>query len=138
MLVDTAHIGRELPIVSATVNDERVRAFRRVCKSSDPKSVVAPPTYLFALEMLNADSPMAMVEDLGIDIANVLHGEQSFTYHRPIVAGDELEFRTVVRDITEKKGGAMVVVQQDTKVTDASDQLVAELSRTFVVQQRKA
>lgn len=137
-MVDKALVGKELPIVTATVNEERVRAFRRVCKSADAKSTVAPPTYLFALEMLNAESPMAMVEDLGIDIANLLHGEQSFTYHRPIVAGDTLEYRTVVRDITEKKGGALTLVQQDTRVTDGANELVAELSRIFVVQQRKS
>ena len=42
-----------------------------------------PPTYLFCLEMLDADNPFAMLEALDIDLRRVLHGEQKFVYHAP-------------------------------------------------------
>ena len=40
--------------------------------------------------MLDADKPFAMLEALDIDLRRVLHGEQKFVYHAPVVVGDEL------------------------------------------------
>ena len=36
----------------------------------------------------------------------ILHGEQSFTYHRPVVSGDVLSYRGVVTDIYQKESGS--------------------------------
>ena len=35
----------------------------------------------------------------------VLHGEQEFTYHRPMVAGQRLTYEGVVRDVYQKPTG---------------------------------
>ena len=48
----------------------------------------SPPTYLFCLEMMDADEPFEFLTELDIDLARILHGEQSFTYHAPVVVGD--------------------------------------------------
>jgi hypothetical protein len=46
----------------------------------------------------------------------VLHGEQEFTYHRPLVAGQKLTYEGVVRDVyqktassTDERGGERVM-----------------------------
>jgi acyl dehydratase len=51
---------------------------------------------------------------LGIDIGNVLHGEQRFSYFGQIYAGDRIRLSTQISDIYEKKGGALQFVVQDT------------------------
>jgi acyl dehydratase len=78
----------------------------------------APPTYGFSApnwgrwEELQPEpeadgDPMA--ELMGGLMANggiVLHGEQSFTYHRPVVTGDVLDYRGVVTDVYQKASGS--------------------------------
>ena len=66
-------------------------------------------------------------------MASVLHGEQSFTYHKPIHAGDTLTLTTTTSDIYAKKGGALEFVVQDTRATDAGGDLRVEMRMTTVV-----
>ena len=68
-----------------------------------------------------------MFEVMGKLYANggmVLHGEQSFTYHQPIVAGDVLTYEGVVRDIYAKQSGDRTmtfIVVEDTYRNQAGE-----------------
>lgn len=126
-------IGHRFAPVHANVEAGRLRAFRSVIGSSRHDEPTVPPTYLFALEMLESDRPMAFIEDLGIDVAKLLHSEQSFTYLTPVMAGDRILLESVVTDVFEKKGGALVFVVQDTKATNQHGVQVASVRRTLVV-----
>jgi hypothetical protein len=132
-MADASLIGHRLPDVRARVEPGRLRAFRRTIGAMDPADPVAPPTYLFALEMLESDRPLAFVEELDVDMAAVLHSEQAFTYHAPVRAGDEILLQTIVSDVFEKKGGALLFVVQDTKATDQDGRHVADVRRTLVI-----
>ena len=57
--------------------------------------MIAPPTFAIVLS-LNAAMAVIMDPDLGLDFSRVVHSEQSFTYDRPIVAGDELTVTTII------------------------------------------
>ena len=70
---------------------------------------------------------------LGIDMMRVLHGEQSFTHHAPIHAGDVLRLTTTTSDLYAKKGGALQFVVQDTRAEDAAGILRAEMRMVTVV-----
>ncbi len=74
---------------------------------------------------------------MGVDVASILHGEQSFSYHRPVCAGEKVSFSSIVSDIYEKKGGVLEFVVRDTRVSDQGGQLVAEM-RTVLVVRNKA
>ena len=51
--------------------------------------VVAPPT--FAVVVTSRAQAQVMFDPaLGLDYSKVVHGEQSFAYERPVVAGDRL------------------------------------------------
>src|SRR3546814_1711647 len=76
-MVAATLIGHRLPVVKARVEAGRLRAFRRTIGSADPSNPVAPPKYLFALGMLEAARPLAFAEELGVDLAKVLHRERS-------------------------------------------------------------
>ena len=129
-------IGHRLPTTHATVEPGRLKAFRRAISSADCADPVAPLTYLFALEMLEAERPLAFIQDLGIDLAAVLHSEQAFQYLQPIRAGDRLLMEGRVTDIFEKKGGALSFVVQDVRVTREDGEHVANVRRTLVVRNR--
>lgn len=126
-------IGHRFTPMRANVEAGRLRNFRKVIGCADPGEANAPPTYLFALEMLESDHPMAFVEELGIDVAKLLHSEQSFTYFAPVTGGDQILLETEVTDIFEKKGGALLFVVQETKATNQHGAHVASVRRTLVV-----
>ncbi len=92
-----------------------------------------PPTYLFCLELMDAERPFEFLTELNIDLARVLHGEQRFTYHASVVVGDTLTFKSRVTGVADKKGGAMTMVIVETEVTNQHGAHVADTARTIVV-----
>ena len=99
-------------------------------------AIPMPPTYLFSLA-LSAPAARGDVFDtkngMGVDMARILHGEQSFTYHRPIHAGDTLVLTTTTSDIYAKKGGALEFIVQDTQAVGPDGALRAEMRTVTVV-----
>jgi acyl-CoA thioesterase FadM len=63
----------------------------------------------------------------------VLHGEQSFTYHSPAVAGDVLTVAPRIGNVYSKKGGALDFIEKASTVTRENGDLVAELKTVIVV-----
>lgn len=144
-MIDRKHIGLELPAHSAEVEKGRLRFFAKATGQKDPvytdeqaavtagyRSLPVPPTFFFSLEM-EVPNPFEILDIMEIDLGRVLHGEQSFTYHKDSCAGDTLTFKSKVVDIFDKKGGALEFVVQDTAVTNQDNELVAELRRVTVV-----
>lgn len=82
--------------------------------------------------MLEADRPLAFIEDLHLDLTAVLHAEQAFTYFAPVFVGDEVLLETSVSEIFEKKKGALVFIVQNTHVVK-NGLVVADMRRTLVV-----
>ena len=145
-MVDRSAIGRDLTTVRANVEPGRLRYFfdavgernpvyrdAAVAKAAGYGAIPIPPTYLFCLEMMDATVPFEMLTLLDIDLARVLHGEQSFVYHAPVVVGDTLTFKPRVASVTDKKGGAMTLIVVETAVTNQHGVVVADTSRTIVV-----
>jgi acyl dehydratase len=102
----------------AVGDDREVYRNADVARKEGFADIPAPPTYGFSIqnwgrweELQPPDgqperSPMAEV--MGGLIASggiVLHGEQEFTYHQPLVVGQRLTYEGVVRDIYQKASG---------------------------------
>lgn len=144
-MIDRNHIGLEMPTHSVEVEKGRLRFFAKatgqadtvytdedVAKKAGFESLPVPPTFLFCLDMDTPD-PFEVFKRLDVDIANILHGIQTFKFVSPACAGDTLTFRSRVEDIYEKKGGALEFIVQKTDVTNQHGDPVAELTRTIVV-----
>ena len=145
-MVDQSAVGHRFTPVTARVEPGRLRFFLDTLGEQNPvyrdaeaaraagfAGTPVPPTYLFCLEMMDADAPFEMLEALDIDLARVLHGEQSFVYHAPVMVGETLTFRPQVKSVTDKKGGAMTLVVVETEVVNQHGVHVADTSRTIVV-----
>jgi hydroxyacyl-ACP dehydratase HTD2-like protein with hotdog domain len=137
-MVDQSAVGRTFTPVTARVEPGRLRFFLDTLGEKNPvyrdeAAAPVPPTYLFCLEMMDATEPFEFLNALGIDLARVLHGEQRFDYHAPVVIGDTLTFKPRVTDVTDKKGGAMTLIVVETAVTNQHGVHVADTSRTIVV-----
>ena len=145
-MVDRSAIGRSLTPVHASVEPGRLRYFVDTLGERNPvyrddaaataagySAIPIPPTYLFCLEMMDAEKPFEFFDLLQVDIARVLHGEQRFIYHAPAIVGDTLTFHSRVSDVVDKKGGALTIVDVTTDVTNQRGERVAEAVRTIVI-----
>lgn len=149
-MVDQSAVGRSFAPVTARVEPGRLRYFLNTLAEQNPvyrdeqaarahgyAGTPVPPTYLFCLEMMDNERPFEFLTELKIDLARVLHGEQRFTYHAPVVVGDTLTFKSRVTGVTDKKGGAMTMVAVETEVTNQDGVRVADTARTIVVRNQE-
>jgi hypothetical protein len=133
--------GHVFAPVTATVEAGRLRFFNKAIGETNPAvtgpdssgRVPVPPTYLFCLEMLDAENPFAFVDELGVPITGILHGEQAFAYHAPVRVGDVLRFEGRLADVFHKKGGELTFLVQQVSVTNNDGVQVAEIMRTIVL-----
>ncbi len=137
-------IGRESPASDTfEVGREHIRRFAEAIGDLNPAyldpaaaralghpDVIAPPTFLTVLGFrFSAGGPMTDPA-LGLDYSRVVHGEQSYTLHRPVRAGDRL--RSVQRIADIKDAGRNEVMVLVGEVTDADGGTVAMLRSTVV------
>ncbi len=145
MPIDPAVVGRRYPApTSYVVSREKVRDFAlaigdpqplfldpAVAREAGYDDVVAPPTFLTVLGFrFAADGPLADPA-AGVDYSRVVHGDQRFVLHRPVVAGDVLDSVQVVDDV--RAIGAHEKITVRTEVTDAAGTPVATLTSSAVV-----
>lgn len=144
-MIDKKWIGHALPPSVLPIERSRLQFFAKAigeCNPiyTDPASardagypdLPAPPTFLFAAE-LDSGATDALLRDLHIPVAKLLHGEQSFGYGVPACAGDTVTVRSAVTDIYDKKNGALEFVVKTSRATNQRDELVAELRTVLVV-----
>ncbi|MDD2858435.1 MAG: MaoC family dehydratase N-terminal domain-containing protein [Candidatus Nanopelagicales bacterium] len=124
MALNPAFIGRTYPAgPSYLVGREKIREFARAVGDDNPAyhdpaaaralghpDVIAPPTFAIVLSLEAANAALFDPE-LGLDYSRVVHGEQSFSYTRPIVAGDELIVTTVIENIRSMAGNDMITTK---------------------------
>ena len=102
-MIDRKFIGHLFPSHTTEVEKGRLRFFAKAIGETNPiyieesaakdagyRSIPAPPTYLFCLEMLDVADPFEEYEKMGIELGKILHGEQTFHYYQPVCAGDTL------------------------------------------------
>jgi acyl dehydratase len=142
-MIDKKHIGRQLPTFLVTAEAGQLRFFAKATGETSPiyfdeqaardaghPNLPLPPTFLFSLEFQIPSN--AWRDELGIVTARILHGEESFRYHRMAYAGDTLRFDVRIADIYDKKGGALEFVVRETRVTNQHGEHVADLRSVLV------
>ena len=130
--VVTVERGQLALFAGAVKDDSPVYRDTRAAAEAGLSGIPAPPTYPFVMANFGAypelqtedalkGNPMGAV--LGPLMANgglILHGEQEFTYHRPVFAGYVLEGKGMVVDAYQKesKGKTMTFVVVETAWSD--------------------
>lgn len=116
------------------VGREKIREFARSVKDDHPAhfdeaaaGAAGHPGLVASLTFLAVAGRQVQLEifdkfDLPINIARVLHRDQKFTFHRPIVAGDKLFFDTYLDSVIESHG--TVVSEVRSEVTDENGEPV--------------
>jgi len=131
------------PTAPYLVGREKVREFSRAVFATNPinndvdaakaagySDIVAPPT--FAVVVQESTLHQLLSEpDGGIDFTRVVHGDQRFSYSRPIVAGDELTATLAVTSIKTLGGNSMVTAEST--IVDQTGAHVVTATSTLVV-----
>lgn len=165
MAVDTSIIGKPTSARRVRVERGPVEFFATAVTDANPiyhdagaaaaagfAGIPAPPTFSFVMshqgtrseeqppDPTGGTNPMfAVMGSLMRQGGLVLHGEQEFVYHRPIVSGDVLDGEGKVVDIYEKesKGSIMTFVVMETVWRDESGAAVVT-ERFNLIHRRKA
>jgi hypothetical protein len=141
MSMDTSVIGAKTGAWRVTVERAPVANFARVLGDTNEvrADTPAPPTFSFVMAYWGAypedqpPDPTASNQQPGVNPmhrimgelhgkgALVLHGEQEFVYHRPIVSGDVLDGEQAITDMYEKETdtATMTFVVMETRWADA-------------------
>jgi Acyl dehydratase len=140
--LDPSFVGRSYPPTPPyRVGREKIREFVEAIGATDPAytdpdaaralgypDVVAPPTFPIVLTLAAGQS---VIDDLGIEYARVVHGDQRFAYTRPVVAGDELVCVCTVEEIMSRGGHDFVTTRVD--VSDTAGAPVVSVWTRLVV-----
>jgi len=144
MALNQDYLGKVYPASAPyEVGREKIREFAIAIGDMNPayhdvpaakalghRDVIAPPTFAFVVSM--RASAIAMFDPgLGLDYSRVVHGEEKFVHHRPIVAGDELVTTLHVDSIRQAGGHSMITTRVE--ITDGDGAAVTSVSSTIVV-----
>jgi acyl dehydratase len=142
--LDRSFVGRTFSLPDPyVVGIEKIREFATAIGDDNPIShrieaaraaghdgLVGSPTFAIVAISRAQDSVM-FNPDLGLDFARVVHGEQRFLHHRPIIAGDVLTCSVTVDAIRALGSNDMLTLRAElmledgTPVTTAVSSLVA-------------
>lgn len=126
MPINRDFIGRTYPASEPyEVGREKIREFADAIGDSNPAyrdieaaqalghpDIVAPPTFPIVVSMRVSGQAIADPE-LGVDYSMVVHGEQRFTYTRPVYAGDVLSGTLSIEDIRAAGRNEMLTTRVD-------------------------
>ena len=156
----TRLIGSTLPALNAKLEHGPVANFAKACKDENPiyqsecaakeagfAGIPLPPTFPFVVQSWGAfpdiqppvdPSAGGINEVIGELMAGgglLLHGEQEFVYHRPVVVGETLYGTGRVADITTKEGSggaSMTIVKAETEYRNDAGELAVTLIMSLI------
>ena len=144
MGVNTAFEGRSYPAGEPfSVGREHVRAFATAVGATDPihhdptvaraagfADVVAPPTFAVVVAQ-RSEARYVADPEAGLDFDRLVHGEESFTHHRPVVAGMELLATLHVDRVREAGGHGLASTRVE--ITDTAGEPVCTVRSSVVI-----
>lgn len=146
MPLNRALIGRSYPPAQVfEVGREHVRRFAEAIGDGHPAyvdpvaaqamghpDVIAPPTFLMALIGFAGGREALLDPELGLDRSRVVHAEQRFDLHRPVVAGDRLVLTATIDDMSAVGANELMTLRHDIRTEEGE----AVCTATFVILSR--
>ena len=102
---------------------------RAAAQAAGYPDVIAPPTFAIVAGAANS-ARVTHDPGLGVNYAMIVHGEQSFSYTRPIHAGDVLVSQTTIEAI--RPVGSMTTLTTVTQIRTTDGEHVCTARSTLV------
>lgn len=143
VVVERGHVST---FATAVTDDNPVFDDARAAAEAGFDAVPAPPTFPFVMHHVGAFTELqplpegdpnpvgTIIADLMRDGGMLLHGEQGFTYHRPVRVGDRLTGTGQISDVYVKESGErrMTFVVVETSWTDEAGDPVCTSTMTLI------
>ncbi|MCX7680039.1 MAG: MaoC family dehydratase N-terminal domain-containing protein [Spirochaetes bacterium] len=115
MAIDTRFIGKTYPEVKYHVCREKIREYALAIKNPDKHyldenfaaqtkygTIIAPPTFcvVFGAHLI---APVFSDQDLKLNLAMLVHGEQEFEFYEVVKDGDIITSRAHISNIVNKE-----------------------------------
>jgi acyl dehydratase len=109
--------GKIAEFATAIGADDAVHRDLAAARAGGYPDVIAPPTFAIVLT-LEAANVVLGDPQVSLDYSRVVHGEQRFTHHRPIRAGDRLVATTSIEAVRTVAGNDMLTTRVDVTTED--------------------
>lgn len=143
MAIDTKFIGKTWPAQSYDVSKEKIKEYAKAIKNLDPHYVdeafakktkygciIAPPTFCVVFGA-NLIEPIFFDNELNLNLAMLVHGEQAFEFYEVVKAGDTITTTSRISHIENKE--KLDVITVDLLSKNQHDRDVCKGIYTFVV-----
>ena len=143
MAINRDYVGRVFPVSEPyEVSRVKIAEFADAIGDASPvyrdkaaaqaaghSDVIAPPTFAIVISMAGSGAALAD-PGLGLNYAMVVHGEQRFSYSRPIMAGDVVTAQVTLSDIRD--AGRNVMLTTSTEIKTVAGEHVCTAVSTIV------
>ena len=141
MALDRELVGRSYPpsavyevgrakiaeFATAVGADDPVHRDVEAARAAGHPDVIAPPTFAIVVS-LEAAFVVLGDPEVGLDYSRVVHGDQRFSYTRPVVAGDALVCVNSVDEITSRGGHDFITTRTEVS-TEGGEPVVTVWSK---------
>ena len=110
---------------SLTISQESITEFALAI--GEPNTDVAPPTFSISISLAESQT---LLQESGLDWTRVVHGDQRFEIHRPLIAGDIIICSSTIESAKVLAGNEIVTVRSD---LHSGSELVISSWSTLVV-----
>ncbi len=117
---DQRYVGRRYEAAGQVVDGGAAAAFAKVIAGSDDvfEPGVVPPTYAAFYCLFPTLYQLFGDEEVGVNLAGLVHGEQSFEWPTPVRGGDVVDATAVIASVEEKRGMTFLGIEHEARRQD--------------------
>ncbi len=117
---DQSHVGRRYEAAGQVVDGAGARAFATAIAGLDevfaPGAV--PPTYAAVYALYPTLYQLFGDAEVEVNLAGLVHGEQTFEWPTPVHAGDVVDASAVIASVEQKRGMTFVGIEHEARRQD--------------------
>ena len=133
MPITADHAGRRYPPTAPyEVSAAKIAEFARAIGDDNPAyfgpDPIAPPTFVAVISSAAWES-MFDDPELGLALRRIVHGDQRFTYQRPLRPGDTVQATLTIDRVRNR--GASDIISSSVAVETLDGELICTAAATF-------
>lgn len=133
MPITADHAGRRYPPTAPyEVSAAKIAEFARALGDDNPAyfgpDPIAPPTFVAVISSAAWES-MFDDPELGLALRRIVHGDQRFTYQRPLRPGDTVRATLTIDRVRNR--GASDIISSSVEVETLDGELICTAAATF-------
>lgn len=116
---------------------DQIYVDEKAARDAGFEGITIPPTFQTCFALWSGGGLMPILEELGINLARLLHGGEEYEYYAPIHVGDKITCKTKVADVYDKEkknkpGKFMEFTVLETEMKNQKGDLVIKSRSTLI------